>query len=57
MFSLSLFSFFYALGGFDDIWGEESLLQKFLFNWNGMVITVDILAVDVNSGMELCMPI
>jgi hypothetical protein len=25
--------------------------------WNGMVMTMDILAVDTYSGMELCMPI
>jgi hypothetical protein len=25
--------------------------------WNGMVMTVDILAVDAYSGMELCTPI
>jgi hypothetical protein len=58
MFSL-FFSFFYApsLGGFDSIWGEKSLLQKFLFKWNGMVLTVDILAVDTYSGMELFTPI
>jgi hypothetical protein len=53
------FLFFYApsLGGFDDIWGEKSLLQKFLFKSNRMVITVDILAVDAYSGIELCTPI
>jgi hypothetical protein len=58
VFSLFFF-FFYApsLGGFDDIWGEKSLLQKFLFKWYGMVITMDILAVDAYSGMELCTPI
>jgi hypothetical protein len=51
--------FFYApsLGGFDDIWQEKSLLQKFLFKWNGMVIAVDILAVGAYSGLELYMPI
>jgi hypothetical protein len=56
-FSL-FFLFFYApsLGGFHDIWGEKSLLQKFLFKRNAMVIAVDILAVDAYSEMELCTP-
>jgi hypothetical protein len=64
IFSLSSFlcSISWGLGGgggFDDIWGEKSLLQKpsFQVEWNGMVMTVDILAVDAYSGMGLCTPI
>jgi hypothetical protein len=39
---------------------RKSLLQKLFSNgmtWNGMVMTMDILAVDAYSGMELCMTI
>jgi hypothetical protein len=52
IFSLSFFLSFSLCSvswGFDDIWGEKSLLQKFLFKWNHMVKTVDILAVDAYS--------
>jgi hypothetical protein len=31
--------------------------KNFLFKWNDIVMTVDILAVDAYSGMGLCMPI
>jgi hypothetical protein len=34
---------------------RTSLLQKPLFKWNDMVITLDILVVDAYSRMELCM--
>jgi hypothetical protein len=46
--SLSLFlcSVSWGLGGFDDIRGEKSLLQKLLFKWNGM----DWLSVNINGG-------
>jgi hypothetical protein len=56
-FFFSLFFYTPSLVGFDDIWGEKSLLQKFLFKWNGMVRTLDILAVDGYSEMELYVPI
>jgi hypothetical protein len=60
-FFLLFFFFFYglSLGGFNDIWGEKSLLQKLFFQmaWHGMVMSIDILVVDAYSGMELCMPI
>jgi hypothetical protein len=36
---------------------ESYFFKNFLFKWNGMVMTVDILAVDTYSGMGLCMPI
>jgi hypothetical protein len=61
----SFFLFFYApsledLGGFDDIWGENHFLKNLFSNgmtWDGMVIPIDILAVDAYLGMELCTPI
>jgi hypothetical protein len=59
-FSLFLCSTSWGLGGFDDIWGENHFFKNFFSNyltWNGMVMTVDILAVDAYSGMDLCMPI
>jgi hypothetical protein len=46
--------------GFDDIWGENHFFKNFFSNgltWNGMVMTMDICAVDAYSGMELCTPI
>jgi hypothetical protein len=63
-FSFSLL-FIYALSledsrVFDDIWGENLFFKKFFPNgltWNGMVMTIDIPAVDAYSGMELCIPI
>jgi hypothetical protein len=33
---------------------KNQFFKNFLFKWNGMVITVDILAVDAYSRMELC---
>jgi hypothetical protein len=62
-FSFSLFymcSICWGLGGFDDIWGENHFFKNFFSNvltWNGMVMTMDIPAVDAYSGMELCTPI
>jgi hypothetical protein len=62
-FSLSLFyicSVSWGLGGFDDIWGEKHFFKNFFSNdltWNGMVMTMDITAVDAYFGMELCTPI
>jgi hypothetical protein len=50
----------WGLGGFDDIWGENHFFKNFFSNgltWNGMVMTMDILAVVAYSGMELCTPI
>jgi hypothetical protein len=46
-------------------WGGGSMIfeekihffKNFLFKWNAMVMTVDILAVDTYSGMGLCTPI
>jgi hypothetical protein len=61
-----LFSFFFlcsvswGLGGFYDIWGENHFFKNHFSNgmtWNGVVMTMDILAVDAYSGIELCMPI
>jgi hypothetical protein len=61
----SLFSFFYALS-LEDLGGlkifEEKItsLKTFFSNgmaWNGLVMSVDILAVDAYFGMGLCMPI
>jgi hypothetical protein len=62
---LSFFSFFlcsvsWGLGGFDDIWGQNHFLKNLFsygMTWNGMVMTMDILAVDAYSRMELCMTI
>jgi hypothetical protein len=58
-FLLSLFflicSISWGLGGFNDIWGENHFFKN-LFS-NGIVMTMDIPAVDAYSGMELCMPI
>jgi hypothetical protein len=34
---------------------KNHLFKNILFKWNGMVMTVDILAVDAYSGMGLCM--
>jgi hypothetical protein len=45
----------WGLGGFDDIWGENHFFKNFFSN--GMVVIMDILAVDAYSGMELCTPI
>jgi hypothetical protein len=66
-FFLSFFNnffsyFFYApsledLGGFDDISGKNQFFKNIIFKWNGMVMTVDILAVDADSRMGLCTPI
>jgi hypothetical protein len=36
---------------------KNHFLKNFLFIWNGMVMTVDILAVDAYSGMKLCTPL
>jgi hypothetical protein len=62
---LSFFSFFlcsvsWGLGGFDDIWGQNHFLKNLFsygMTWNDMVMTMDILAVDAYSRMELCMTI
>jgi hypothetical protein len=40
----------WGLGGFDDIWGENHYFKNFFSNG------IDILAVDIYSGMELCTP-
>jgi hypothetical protein len=58
-------SFFYALSledlGVLMIFEEKIISSKTFFSngltWNDMVLTVDILAVDAYSGMELRMPI
>jgi hypothetical protein len=45
---------------FVDIGGGNHFLKNFFstdLTWNGMVMIVDILAVDAYSGMELCSPI
>jgi hypothetical protein len=47
----------WGLGGFDDIWGENHFFKNLFSNgmtWNGMVMTMDILAVDVYFWIELC---
>jgi hypothetical protein len=36
---------------------RKSLLQKTLFKWHDMVMTMDTLAVDTYSEIELCTPI
>jgi hypothetical protein len=36
------------------IFEEEIISSKTSFPWNGMVMTMDIPAVDAYSGMELC---
>jgi hypothetical protein len=57
----SLFSFYAP--SLDDlgvlmIFEEKNhFFRNFIFKWNGMVMTVDILAVDAYSGMGLCTPI
>jgi hypothetical protein len=60
LFFFFLCSISWGLRGFDDIWGENHFFKNLFLNgitWNGMVMTIDILAVDAYSGMELCMPI
>jgi hypothetical protein len=63
--TLGAFFYFYfflcsipwGLGGFDDIWEENHFFKNPFSNgmtWNGMVMTMDILAVDAYSGMESC---
>jgi hypothetical protein len=59
-----IFSLFFFYAPSPEEWGglmifEEKIhfFKNFLFKWNGMVTTVDILEVDVYSGMGLCMPI
>jgi hypothetical protein len=47
--------FSWGLGAFNDIWGENHFFKN-LFS-NGMVKTMDILAVDAYSRIELCTPI
>jgi hypothetical protein len=45
---------------FEDISGENHFFKNLFSNgmtWNGIVMTMDILAVDTYSGMELCTPI
>jgi hypothetical protein len=62
-FLLSLFymcSVSWGLRGFDDIWGVNHFFKNFFSNgltWNGIAVTMDILAMDAYSGMELCTPI
>jgi hypothetical protein len=62
-FLLSLFficSISWGLDGFDDIWGENHFFKNFFLNgltWIGMVMTMDIPAVDAYSRMELSTPI
>jgi hypothetical protein len=36
---------------------KNHFIKNFLFKWNVMVMTVDILAVDAYFGMGLCTPI
>jgi hypothetical protein len=36
---------------------KNHFFKNFLFNWNGMIMTMYILAVDAYSGMGLCTPI
>jgi hypothetical protein len=60
--SLSFFicSISWGLDGFDDIWGENHFFKNFFLNgltWIGMVMTMDIPAVDAYSRMELSTPI
>jgi hypothetical protein len=60
------FSFFFflcsislGLRSFDDIGGENHFFKNFFsidLTWNCMVMTMDILAVDAYSRMQLCMP-
>jgi hypothetical protein len=65
LFPFSFFLFFlcsvsWGLGGFDDIWGENHFFKNLFSNvmtWNCMVMTMDILAVDAYSRIELCTPI
>jgi hypothetical protein len=50
----------WGLEGFDVIWGENHFFKNFFSNgstWNGMVMTMDIPAVDAYFGMELSTPI
>jgi hypothetical protein len=50
----------WGLRGFDDILGENHFFKNLFSNgliWNGMVMIMDIPAVDAYSRMELCMPI
>jgi hypothetical protein len=35
---------------------KNHFFQNLLFKWNGMVMTMDILAMDAYSRMELCTP-
>jgi hypothetical protein len=58
--SFFLCSVSWGLGGSDDIWGENQFFKNLFSNgmtWTGMVMTIDILAVDAYSTMELCTPI
>jgi hypothetical protein len=36
---------------------KNHFIKNFLFKWNGMVMTLDIVAVDTYFGMGLCTPI
>jgi hypothetical protein len=36
---------------------KNHFFKNFIFKWNGIVMTVDILAVDAYSRIELCTPI
>jgi hypothetical protein len=57
LFSFFLCSISWGLRGFDDIWGENEFFKNLFSNgmtWNGMVITMDVLAVNAYSGMDLC---
>jgi hypothetical protein len=59
-FSLSSFFMLHLLTswGLLMIFEEKThFFKNFLFKWNGMVMTVHILAVDAYSGVGLCMPI
>jgi hypothetical protein len=59
-FFFFLCSISWGLGGFDDIWGENHFFKNLFtkdMTWNGMVMTMDILAVDAYFEMELCTPI
>jgi hypothetical protein len=59
-FSFFLWSISWGLGGFDGIWGENHFFKNLFSNgmtWNGLAMTMDILAVYAYSRLELCTPI
>jgi hypothetical protein len=57
LFLFILCSVSWGLEGFDDIWGENHFFKNLFSNgmtWNGLDMTMDILAVDAYFRMELC---